>query len=101
MKMKIYDFDDLLKEQLKDPEFRKEYDALEEEFEVAKEVIRMRLKAKMTQKTLAEKAQTSQSCIARLESGSYRNVSLSFLRRVGSAFGVKPHVTFQKPKLAH
>jgi transcriptional regulator with XRE-family HTH domain len=94
--MKIHNYDDMLKEQLKNPAFRKEYDALEEEFEVAKQVIELRLQQKMTQKELAKKVQTSQSCIARLESGTYRNLSLSFLRRVGGALGVQPHVVFQK-----
>ena len=48
----------------------------------------------MTQKELACHAHTSQAAISRLESGTYRNVSLVFLRRVGAVFGVKPHVSF-------
>ncbi len=76
-------------------------DALEEEFEIAKQVIDLRLKKGLTQKELAEKVNTSQSCIARLESGTYRNLSLSFLRRVGEALGYQPHVKFEKLKSAH
>lgn len=101
MKMKIYDADEMLKEELKNPKFRKEYEALAEEFEVAKQVIDLRLKQGLTQKALAEKIHTSQSCIARLESGSYRNISLSFLRRVGQALGAVPEVKFRKLRLAH
>lgn len=93
--MKIYDYNEMLKEELKNPDLRREYETLEEEFEVAKQVIKLRLEAGLTQKELAEKAHTSQSCIARLESGSYKNVSLSFLRRVGNALGVQPHVIFR------
>lgn len=99
--MKMYDYDEMLKKELENPEFRKEYEALEEEFEVAKQVIKLRLKKGMTQKELAERVHTSQSCIARLESGSYKNVSLSFLRRVGDALGVQPHVTFRQARAAH
>lgn len=99
--MKSYDFKELLGEKLKDPEFRKEWEAQNEEFEVAKEVIRLRIKAGLTQKELAEKAHTSQPAIARLESGNYRNLSLSFLRKVGEALGVEPHVKFQRLKSAH
>jgi DNA-binding XRE family transcriptional regulator len=99
--MKSYDFKELLEQKLKDPEFRKEWEAQNEEFEVAKEVIRLRIKAGLTQKELAEKAHTSQPAIARLESGNYRNVSLSFLRKVGKALGVEPHVKFQRLKPAH
>jgi ribosome-binding protein aMBF1 (putative translation factor) len=99
--MKIREYDEMLNEELKHPDFRKEYEALEEEFEVAKQVIDLRLKKGLTQKDLAEKMHTSQSCIARLESGTYRNVSLSFLRRVGNALGVKPHVKFEKLRPVH
>jgi Helix-turn-helix. len=53
---------------------------LEEEFEVAKQIIGLRVKMGLTQQQLAEKVKTSQSCISRLESGSYQNVSMSFLR---------------------
>jgi hypothetical protein len=38
MKMKVHDYDEMLKAELKDPKFRKEYEAIEEEFEVAKQV---------------------------------------------------------------
>ncbi|MBD3422007.1 MAG: helix-turn-helix domain-containing protein [Chitinivibrionales bacterium] len=99
--MKMYDYDEMLKKELKNLEFRKEYEALEEEFEVAKQVIKLRLKNGLTQKELAQKVNTSQSCIARLESGSYKNVSLSFLRRVGNALGVKPRVTFRQVRAVH
>jgi ribosome-binding protein aMBF1 (putative translation factor) len=101
MKMKVHDYDEMLKEELKDPVFRKEYDELEEEFEVAKQVIDLRLKKGLTQKELAEKANTSQSCIARLESGTYQNLSLSFLRRIGEALGVQPRIKFEKLRPAH
>ena len=99
--MKSYDFKELLKEKLKDPEFRKEWEAQNEEFEVAKEIIRLRIKAGLTQKELAEKAKTSQPAIARLESGTYRNLSLSFLRRVGKALGVTPRIKFNKLSSVH
>ena len=93
--MKTTNFDDLLAENLKDKDFKKEYEALEEEFDVAKKIIHLRLTAGMTQKELALQAHTSQSAISRLESGTYRNVSLAFLRRVGAVLGVKPHGSFQ------
>jgi hypothetical protein len=45
MKMKVHDYDEMLKAELKDPKFRKEYEAIEEEFEVAKQVIDLRADA--------------------------------------------------------
>ena len=101
MKMKVYSYDDMLKKELSNNSFRKEYEALEEEFEVAKQVIDLRLKKGLTQKALAKKVHTSQSCIARLESGSYQNLSLSFLRRIGNALGAEPYVRFEKLRPAH
>lgn len=101
MKIKIHSYDEMLNEELKDPEFCKEYTALEEEFEVARQVIALRLSKGLTQKELAKKVNTSQSCIARLESGTYQNLSLSFLRRVGEVLGVKPHVKFENLRTVH
>ncbi len=91
-------FKDLLREELKDPEIREEYESLGEEFELADKIIELRKKAGLTQEELAKRVHTSQPSIARLESGSYRNVSLSFLRRVGKALGVEPHVDFRRLK---
>ncbi len=94
-------FQDLLKEELKDPEIKKEYESLREEFELANRIIELRKKAGLTQEELAKKIHTSQPSIARLESGSYRNVSLSFLRKVGNALGVEPHISFRRVRGAH
>ncbi|OQA62793.1 MAG: anaerobic benzoate catabolism transcriptional regulator [Ignavibacteria bacterium ADurb.Bin266] len=88
----------LLKNQMKNDEFKKEYDLLEEEFDLAREIIKLRTKASLTQKQLAELAGTSQPAIARLESGSYNNVSLAFLRRIGKALNVTPEIHFKKNK---
>jgi DNA-binding XRE family transcriptional regulator len=86
----------LLKQQRKNKEFRKEFDKLEEEFALAKEVIQLRTEANLTQMQLAKLAGTSQPAIARLESGSYKNVSLSFLRKIGHALGAHPKIHFHK-----
>ncbi len=88
----------LLKKQLKNKEFKKEYDLLEEEFEIAREIIKLRKDANLTQKELADLAGTSQPAIARLESGNYKNVSLSFLRKIGKALNATPEIHFKKAK---
>ena len=90
--MKTMRYEDLRRELMRDPDFKREYDALEEEFTLAKEIIELRIKRKLTQKQLARRMGTSQPAIARIESGSYRNVSLSFLRRLGKALGAVPEV---------
>ena len=93
--MKTYNYKDVLKEELKDPEFRRAYEESEEEFAIAKEIIRLRMAKGWTQRELAERAHTSQPAIARLESGNYRNVSLSFLRKLGAALEAVPVVHMQ------
>jgi len=95
-KIKMIDSDELLAKNMKSKGFAKEYKALEEEFELAKEVIALRVKANLTQAQLAKLAGTSQPAIARLESGAYTNLSLSFLRKIGEVLGVHPQVHFHK-----
>jgi predicted transcriptional regulator len=94
--MKVTKYEDFLKRQLKNPKLRKEYEALENEFVLAKEIIELRIGKKLTQKQLAQQIGTSQPAIARIESGSYRNVSLSFLRRVAEALGAVPEVHLKR-----
>lgn len=54
---------------LTNPEVRAEYEALTPEFEIAVELIQARLRAGLSQVELAALMSTSQSTIARLESG--------------------------------
>jgi transcriptional regulator with XRE-family HTH domain len=94
--MKQTRLEDFLRQQLKNPKFRTEYEALEDEFTLAKEIIALRIKNKLTQKQLAQQIGTSQPAIARIESGSYHNVSLSFLRRLADALGAVPEIHLRK-----
>lgn len=96
--MKSRTYKQVLNEQLEDPAFREEFEKTDEEFTLATEIIELRIKHDLTQKQLAELVGTSQPAIARLESGSYRNVSLSFLRRVAKALDAVPEVHL-KPQL--
>jgi DNA-binding Xre family transcriptional regulator len=96
MKIKACKYKDLLKKELKNADFRREYEALEDEFIIAKEIINLRRIKKYTQKDLAEKAGTSQPAIARIESGNYRNVSLSFLKRIASALDAVPEIHLKR-----
>ena len=85
---------DLHKKWLKEPAYRKEYEALEEEFALASAMIAARARAGFTQEELAEKMQTSQSTIARLESG--RTVpSGRTLARFAKATGTRLRISFE------
>ena len=72
------------KQLMKDPEFRKEYEALEPEYKLVSDLIRLRLSKGLTQEELARKVHTRQSAIARLESASSLP-SLSTIKRVAEA----------------
>ena len=78
------DLDRLEAELMKNPAFKAEYDALEPEYELIRQLIEARTEKNMTQKQLAEKIGTKQSNIARLESGNY-NPSFQFLQKVAGA----------------
>lgn len=95
-KTKSYKYQDLLKSELKNKDFKKEYDSLEEEFTLAKEIISLRKNNNLTQKQLAEMVGTSQPAIARIESGNYRNITLSLLRRVADALGAVPVIHLKR-----
>ena len=60
---------DLHKKWMKDPAYRKEYDALEEEFALVEAIAKARIRAGLSQAELARRMKTTQSTIARLESG--------------------------------
>ena len=59
----------LHKKWIKNPEYKKAYDESRVEFEIAQEVIEARMKSGLSQEELAALMSTSQSAIARLESG--------------------------------
>jgi len=82
---------DLHLKMMKNPEFRKAYEDLEPEFSVIRQSIKKRIENKMSQRDLAKKLGTKQSAISRLESGTY-NPTLSFLKKLSTAFGGKLEV---------
>lgn len=75
-----------IKKSLKDPDFNREYEALEPEYRLARSLIEARLKQKLTQQELAEKAGVTQNTITRLESGT-TNPTVATLNRVANALG--------------
>ena len=87
-------FDEYRQRQLRDPEFAEAYKALEPEFQVAREVIRLRLEKGLSQKELAEMAGTGQPNISRLERCTI-NPSLGFLRKVAAALDAEVEISFR------
>lgn len=70
----------------KSASYQKAYKALEEEFSIAHALIKARADAELTQEQVADRMNTTQSAVARLESGS-SNPSIALLRRYAKATG--------------
>jgi predicted transcriptional regulator len=74
------------------PKVKAEYDALAPEFEISAELVKARLRSGLTQAELAVRMGTSQSTIARLESGQMlpsTKTLLRFAKATGSKFHVR------------
>lgn len=91
---RIYTFREDLAESLKNPEFKKAWDASETEYLLAKKMIEMRLRKKLSQRDLALKVKTSQAQIARIE-GMNANPSLNTLNRIAKALDTKLTLHFK------
>ena len=77
---------ELKTELLLDPGTRDAYDALADEFGMARQLVEARTRARMTQGEVAERMGTTQSVVARLESGR-RPPSLRTVQRYAEAVG--------------
>jgi len=100
MKTKMISVEEAVKQWFKNPEFVREYEALEEEFALADALIRARSAAEMTQQDVAEAMGTTQAVIARLESG--RNMpSTRTLQRFASATGSRLRISFEPATKKH
>jgi transcriptional regulator with XRE-family HTH domain len=85
---------DMHKKWLKDAEYAKEYDALEGEFSLAAAVTQARSRAGLSQSELARRMKTTQSTVARLESG--RGLpSTRTLDRFAKATGHRLKISFE------
>src|SRR5208282_2598925 len=82
------------KEWMKDPAFRAEYDALEDEFALASALIKARGDADLTQEQVAAAMGTSQAFVARLESGKVLP-STRTLERFAKATHTKLRISFE------
>ncbi len=94
---KHLDFEDFLKESLKDPKIKAEYDRFQPEFAMIQAIIDARSKKGVTQKELAQKIGTKQSVISRLESGR-ANPSVAFLKKLAQALNSKLEIRFVSSK---
>ena len=86
-------FDDFLKEQLKDPEFAKEYKKAQQEMEVIEAMLHARESKNLTQKQLAKRCGMHQSDICKIENGT-RNPTIKMLQKIANGMDMKLKIEF-------
>ena len=87
------EFNDFLNEQLKDPEFREEWEDIQPEMDVIRAMMEARISQNLTQKELAERTGINQADISKLENGT-RNPSLKLLKRLADGMGMTLKIEF-------
>ena len=78
-------FDDMLSKQLKDEEFRKEYEAIQPEMDVIRAIVDARTSQNLTG--------INQADISKLENGT-RNPSVNLLKRLAEGMGMALKIEF-------
>lgn len=91
------DFDILKEEMMQDPEFKREYEALEPEFNIIQAMIDARKQNNLTQKELAQRTGINQADISKLETGN-ANPTLRLLKRLAEGMNMTLKLEFVPKK---
>lgn len=92
--MKRTTADDLHKSWMKNPDYQREYAALEEEFSLTAALIEARSRAGLTQEEVAQRMKTTQAVVARLEGGGSKP-STRTLEKYARATGSRLKISFE------
>ena len=84
-------------EQMKNPEFVKEYNSIQPEMDVISAMVDARTSQNLTQKQLAERTGINQADISKLENGT-RNPSINLLKRLADGMGMVLKIEFVPKK---
>ncbi|MBO4921947.1 MAG: helix-turn-helix transcriptional regulator [Lachnospiraceae bacterium] len=85
--------DNMLAEQMKNDDFREEYQAIQPEMDVIRAIVDARTSKNLTQKELAELTGINQADISKLENGT-RNPSVNLLKRLADGMGMALKIEF-------
>ncbi|RLC34842.1 transcriptional regulator [Candidatus Shapirobacteria bacterium] len=91
--MKNITLNKYLEIQLKKPKFKKEWDKSRVAYQITREIIKARIKAKISQRQLAKKAGTTQAVISRIENMTV-SPSVGLVERIASSLGKKLEIKF-------
>ncbi len=79
--------------QMQNPEFAKEYNAIQPEMDVIRAIVDARTSQNLTQKQLAERTGINQADISKLENGT-RNPSINLLKRLAEGMDMVLKIEF-------
>ena len=88
-----YSLDDLISDQLKDPDFKKEWEEGEADYQLGRQIIQARIDKKISQRELAKRADTTQAVISRIESLGV-STTLQMASRIAKALGKNLRISF-------
>ena len=94
MKRKTYTLQDHIKESLKDSAFKKAWQESEFAYQLSRELIRKRIQNRFSQEELAQKANTTQAVISRLENMNV-NPTVGLLQKIASALNLRLRIQFE------
>lgn len=93
-KDKVRTFQSRLREDMKDPEFKKHYQEERQALILAMKITELRNQKGLTQQELAKLMGTSQQAISRIESGDYEGFTLKTLEKIAEATGMRVKIEF-------
>ena len=93
-KGKVRTFQNRLREDMKDPEFKKHYQEERQALKLAIKIAELRDQKGLSQQELAKLMGTSQQAISRIESGEYEGFTLKTLEKIAEATGMRIKIEF-------
>lgn len=91
--MKLTTLQDVIAKEMENPDFKREWDALEPEFQIIRGIIEGRQANQFTQEQLSAATGIDQANISKLENGT-ANPSLRTLKRLAAGMGMKLNIEF-------
>jgi DNA-binding XRE family transcriptional regulator len=93
-KGKVRTFQNRLREDIKDPEFKAHYEEEKQALMLAIKISELREKKGLSQQQLAKLMGTSQQAISRIESGEYEGFTLKTLEKIAESTGMRVKIEF-------
>ena len=94
--VRLENVDGVLRENLKDKEFRRLFKIEQAKLSLAQRIAEMRQENHLNQKGLADKLGVSQQFISQIETGEGRNLTLDTIIRIAESLGHRVRISFPK-----